>query len=115
VRRRRRRAPGAAGGPPAGLHGGRPGGSLGEEGVRELLDLADSGLPHASAADLGRPGPRGAGSPPETRLRGTPSVGGEALIRVWEWRFPCLPLFYFPSGVFGKKTGKESEARVVGS
>ena len=64
-----------------------PGVPWGEERVRELLDLADSGLPHASAADLGRPGPREAGSPPETALRRAPGVGGQALIRVWEWVF----------------------------
>jgi len=97
VRRRRRRAPGAAGGPPAGLHGGRPG-DRGGAGPDALLDLADSGLPHAPAADLGRPGPPGAGSPPETR-RG-PGCSGTGDFR------SSLPIFRFLGGFRRQEEGK---------
>jgi len=72
-------------GPPLGCMVTGPGGP---GRARELLDLADSGFPHAPAADLGRPGPRGAAGHRIVAGDGPPEAGCGAPVAGGGWSSP---------------------------
>ena len=105
-------------GPPLGCMVTGPGGP---GRARELLDLADSGFPHAPAADLGRPGPRGAAGHRIVAGDGPPEAGCGAPVAGGGWSSPnpglgmeifcvfCLPGFDWIFNETSPGKGKETQ------